>query len=297
MGRRGRISSPISLFSFQDIVTSVTAIIILMTLLLAVELIHRKVSRAAAAPLSTAPLKAAIAQAASEIGNLQKTLEQGAGESVEQAAVTTESLPREIVEIQRQAAALRRELETLRRQETAAQKEMQTVLAQSFERRTEHQQVAQIESQTAGVQQSIVVQSRENAKQLRRREELDQRRREGKRPGERRIYNRPPGVDKLPWLVEVDENVLRVAPLGRKQKPEEFTGSAFQSPADQFAAWAKSRSTATDYFVLLARPQGIEVLNSLIDKLETRGFDLGFDVIGPEEAVLDPNSGAADDVP
>jgi len=42
MSRRSRRNSPFSLFAFQDIITSVTGIMILVTMMLALELIKRK---------------------------------------------------------------------------------------------------------------------------------------------------------------------------------------------------------------------------------------------------------------
>lgn len=297
MGRRGRTSSPISLFSFQDIITSVTAIIILMTLMLAVELIHRKLSQAAEAPLSGTPLKGAIAEAENEIKKLQQELEAGSGAALEQAAVTTESLPREIHETKRQAAALRDELNTLRKQESAARQDEQAALAEAFDRRDEQRQVEELEERAENVKQAVAAQTNDNEKKRQRQRELEQRRAQGKKPGERRIYNRPPDAEKQPWLVEVDQSLLRVAPLGRSRKPEEFRGAVFGGPIDAFADWADGLSAASHYFVLLVRPNGIETFDSLVTKLEGRGFDLGFDVIGQDELVLDPEHGAGDDVP
>jgi len=46
MSRRGRSGPTISLFSFQDIITSVTAIVTVITLLLALDLVQRKQSKA-----------------------------------------------------------------------------------------------------------------------------------------------------------------------------------------------------------------------------------------------------------
>ena len=46
MSRRGRSGPTISLFSFQDIITSVTAIVTVITLLLALDLVQRKQSDA-----------------------------------------------------------------------------------------------------------------------------------------------------------------------------------------------------------------------------------------------------------
>src|SRR5262245_5426312 len=71
MSRRGRGGTPISLFSFQDIITSVTGIMILVTLILALDVIRR---RQGAPDTQTAALTLELQQAASQAQQVQTTL-------------------------------------------------------------------------------------------------------------------------------------------------------------------------------------------------------------------------------
>lgn len=54
MSRRGRSGPAISLFAFQDIITSVTAIVIVVVLFLALDLVQRKESARADSPVGVA---------------------------------------------------------------------------------------------------------------------------------------------------------------------------------------------------------------------------------------------------
>ena len=80
MSRRGRARSAFSLFSFQDIITCVSGIIILITLLLAVDLSQRKQSSPAVDTAKLAEqLRQAIAQAGEETALLNFQIERGTG--------------------------------------------------------------------------------------------------------------------------------------------------------------------------------------------------------------------------
>ena len=62
-----------SLFAFQDIITGVTAIILLFTLLLVLELVTRKATQATAAPSASAQQLAELAKSVTnDIGRSQQ---------------------------------------------------------------------------------------------------------------------------------------------------------------------------------------------------------------------------------
>ena len=81
MGRRKRAAAPFSLFAFQDIITSVTGLLLLITMLMAVDLVQN-LSRAAAAPQEQKStqvakmLRQAVSDGTSELDRLQKLLDE-----------------------------------------------------------------------------------------------------------------------------------------------------------------------------------------------------------------------------
>ena len=73
MSRRGRSGPVISLFAFQDIITSVTAIVIVVTLFLALDLVQRKQGQASESPTVLAEeLVARITALEGELAKLHK---------------------------------------------------------------------------------------------------------------------------------------------------------------------------------------------------------------------------------
>jgi hypothetical protein len=81
MGRRKGNSVPFSLFAFQDIITSVTGIILLITMMMALELVQN-MQRAASAPQEQKSsaveqtLRGAIEENSQEIVRLERLLEE-----------------------------------------------------------------------------------------------------------------------------------------------------------------------------------------------------------------------------
>ncbi len=86
MGRRRASGPPISLFSFQDIITSVTGIMILVTLLMAVELIRRPKQAASAAVPEPARNDSSASQ--QELDELRRREQEGA-KRLQQLSSTT----------------------------------------------------------------------------------------------------------------------------------------------------------------------------------------------------------------
>jgi hypothetical protein len=87
---------------------------------------------------------------------------------------------------------------------------------------------------------------------------------------------------------------MAAAPLGRAARPVIFAQRSIQGRILAFSAWMQKRSAAQDYFVMLIRPDGIAGFDALREAVDARGFDMGFDLIGQNEIVLDPERGAGD---
>ncbi len=272
MSRRGRQSVAFSLFSFQDIITSVTAIVILLTLVLAVEFLSREPSSAARGSVeSAATLRDAIEKAEEEIRRLQSRLDGGAEVVQAFAEASPERLRRDCAVTQDQIDGLRGDLEDLRIQEQAAREQEKRVLAQEFDRKNDRRRLAQLTTAARGKRKQLEKLKAEN----------------------RLIYNPASATDKLAWLVDVSAEQFVVAPLGEAVKPTAFGNRSVAARVLAFSTWARQRSAEREYFVLLVRPSGIESFAVLRSALEKMGFDIGYDVIGAEQTVIDLASGAA----
>src|SRR5689334_22415324 len=97
--RRGRGGNPFSLFAFQDIITSVSGIFIVIVLLLSLELIQRPAHSSPAASSPINELTEAIRKAEAELQQLKRTATANHDLAVDLAKHTPESLREKIVEL------------------------------------------------------------------------------------------------------------------------------------------------------------------------------------------------------
>ncbi|MDZ4819490.1 MAG: hypothetical protein SGJ20_11005 [Planctomycetota bacterium] len=292
MSRRGRSSSPISLFSFQDIITSVTAVIILITLLLVVELVHRQLSAAETTVADIQDeLSDAVDQAEQQKAALAARLEQGA--AVLQDSTTAPAEVQDAVELQRQLEALRAEQDRLRQQLESAKKHEETAMASKFDRREEQAELDRLQNEIAATEQAIQKQQQANVQHEQQVRDLKAQQGESANNNRRRIYNPAAGTSKQAWLVDVHTDRLEVAPLGKSATPVSLAFSSASRSGPALRNWAKDLSSRSNYFILVLRPNGTEAFDSLRTSIEAAGYEVGFDLVGQDEVILDPTKGAA----
>ena len=262
MGRRKGNSVPFSLFAFQDIITSVTGIILLITMMMAVELVQN-MQRAASAPQEQkspaveGTLRGAIVENTQEIVRLERLLE-------------------ETTTIRFDGDALRRRMANL--SAATAELEKQTTRIELTQRDIE-QRKAELAKQSKDLTpesiEQLVQEQREIAQQI-----------EAMRQANRVIFNRPEGAAKSPWLVELNSDRILTAEMGANRTPQAFASAA------EFLAWVASQNNGAIYFVILVKPDSIENFASLRQELQDRQFEVGYDLLRADQTAIDPNTGA-----
>lgn len=269
MSRR-KTSNPISLFSFQDIITSVTGIMILVTLLIALELSQRALdSPRIQTTIVSKQLETAVAEAEEEIRELESQLAERDTKLQELAAYDRRRILAESVDANRQIEQLEAETIRLASQGEDAQKRK-----------------AEMQSREQAKQQDIELVEELNRKCAELREQIEK-----LQASNRIIYNPAQGTSKTAWLVELTGQAIRIAPMGRIAPPVEFIAPPGQALAD-FRKWSAGRDNRSEYFVLLIKSSGIELFDQLQDELAKRGFDIGYDVVDEQVTVIDPQVGA-----
>lgn len=262
MCRRKGHSVPFSLFAFQDIITSVTGIILLITMMMAVELVQN-MQRAASAPQEQkAPavertVRRAIEENSQEIVRLERLLE-------------------ETTTIRFDADALRRRLANL--SAATAELETQTTRIEATQKDID-QRRAELTVQSKELSPEaidvLVQQQREVAQQI-----------EAMRQSNRVIFNRPDGAAKSPWLVELNADRILAAEMGVRRPPQTFPSAA------EFLTWVGGRNSGAIYFVILVKPDSIEIFETLRQELQDRQFEVGYDLLRADQTAIDPNTGA-----
>ena len=262
MSRRGRSGPAISLFAFQDIITSVTGIILLITMMMAVELVQN-MQRAASAPQE---------QKSSAVERtLRGTLEENA-----QEIVRLERLLEETTTIRFDADALRRRLANL--SAATAELEKQTTRIEVTQKDIE-QRKAELAEQSKDLTpeaiEKLAEEQREMAQQI-----------EAMRQSNRVIFNRPEGAARIPWLLELNADGILAAEMGASRPPQSFADAA------GLLTWVGTQNAGAIYFVILVKPDSILTFDSLRQELQERQFEVGYDLLGADQTAIDPITGA-----
>jgi hypothetical protein len=268
--RRGGNSTPISLFSFQDIITSVTGIMILVTMMMTLELLQRKVS--APAPQTAKiidELRPAVDQGDQEIAKLQQQLARDEQTLRELAGIDQNQVRRAMDDLERLTRQLQSDVQTLRGEEAHADSRVRRSEAEKTQRASD-----------AKTLQELTERVRKTQRQF---EEL--------KSSNRVIYNVSSSASKSAWLVQIGDDQLLTAPVG-KPAASVFSGSP-EARTAEFLRWAASRDPKSEYFMLLVKPGGVASFRTLLQGLTSKGFQVGFDLIGASQMAVDPKTGAS----
>lgn len=262
MGRRKRASAPFSLFAFQDIITSVTGIILLITMLMAIELVQT-LSKAAAAPQEEKSsqvaqmLRHAVSESTAEMDRLQRILD-------------------ETTTIRFDADSLRRKLAAMKA--AAGEMELQNEQIQSTQEKIDARRAQQSLEAKDLSPEAIEALAKEQAATARQIAAMKE--------SNRVIFNRPAGAAKAPWLVELNEASIMAAEMGLAQPPQSF------ATADEFLQWVQDQDRDSRYFVLLVKPATIETFSTIRKALQERKFDVGYDLLPSDQTAIDTQTGA-----
>lgn len=270
MSRKRSTQVAFSLFSFQDIITSVTGIMILITLILALEL----VSRVQSAPAyQTEQQQDVTRETIEDLRRQLAELEQSADNSSE---VDIRGLPsldpgelhRRTEALQQSAASLEDQIEEARKR--AAEKAQEADSA----RREAAADADAAQEEIRRIEQAIA----------------DAKAKLAEIKGRGRIYFKPGHPEVTTWLVEAKEASLLVAQLGVSAVPRTFT------LIQEFDLWARDLDPAQNDFLLIVKPGGENRADKckqlLRDPVNGRGFHVGLQVMPDDRVVIDPETGA-----
>ncbi|MDR1289871.1 MAG: hypothetical protein LBK06_01570 [Planctomycetaceae bacterium] len=282
--RRNKHESPISLFSFQDIIMSVVGIVILITLLLILKLIAQSTD----APPTTASaqelqeqidsLSPVLAEIQNEIAQqhqakLQSIATPQTQDQIDALLAAIKRLDAECVELDKEikdekdrAEILKNDLQLKSLPEDESRiKEMQEQLnrlkAESEEllKKEKVLQSAYAELTSKNQELEVIAAAAAAPKQL-----------------NVIVQKRP---DKTTFLCVYGQDGLTVIPTnGAAQK-------TFTSQSD-FYRWIDSRNIATEHFVIYFRPSRFGRYREIIDRIKIKGFDVGYQVIGETTNVV-----------
>jgi len=267
MSRRSRSTPSFSLFAFQDIITAVTGISLLITMILALALIRSKRVQAEVPSdrkeLDTIRLE--IEQLEDEIARNDEKLAQQT-KSIAYRPTTPAELDVAIkageitnASLRSQQALLKQELTDLKTQ-GADDIRAQIVEAEadlSTKRKQNQQSEQALQEEVNGLKQKIA----------------------DWRTGTRFFFNPPKGFSKQPTIIEVSDGKVRVGSAVDTSRGRTYSVQKF---LDSLSKYDKSR----EYFVLFVHPRGIDEHDRIASRLSARGFDYGVDLLGSRQFIL-----------
>lgn len=272
MARRGRSRSPFSLFSFQDIITCVSGIIILITLVLALELSQRQEGspQVQTAKLA-AQLREAIADAQAEVARLESELNLETRKAQQLAGVSLGDLQHDLFSIKEQIKSLDAEIASLKKQEEEIAKHDARLQAKLFDRGKDDTKRVDDERQVTDMEAKL--------RQVRQQNRL--------------FYNPRTSDGKQIWLVQIERDRTLVAPAGSVARPQIFTHEFAFFRQTSFEKWLESRSRTSDFIFFLVRPEGTDEFMKLRRVVDERDLPMGFDLLGVQQSAVDLEKGAA----
>jgi len=266
-GRRGARDNPVSFFAFQDIMTGVIGILLLIVLLMCLDL-----SRA------TAEVSGAVER--SEAARLLES--------------DLDNLSAQVGQADQSIRTLRNQL----RQQAGARPQIALVVARRRALSMRYQQIATVE-QAVGEGFQALRELTEDGSALRQLEELTEL--EQKKEcleSELDAVKRHQGLTyllnqrfgKAPLLVVASRGAIRVGMVGSQQAALTFSQRDFETRKQALAQWLRSFEVQSYYVLLAAKPSAQPHLDTLRTMITGLGFSQGLDLLPEGWSVLQYSS-------
>lgn len=268
MSRRKRKNhSKFSLFVFQDIITCVMGIMLLLTLMMCLQIttvVANAGSSSAAETIQQMRRQAAALSA--EIAELQQSVDDQTSLLNSGAINDPELLRDRTIAMSTEVDSAKTDLKGLWKQHS--------ITATSL---VDLQELARVKSDVKTEADQMQAQNQALAEKLKQLQ-----------TGERVIYNAHTSTSSTCWLVEMNgENSFLAAELGKQQRPKSFSSSA------DLRRWILQKHRSGAVFMLIVKPKCAAKLDEISAELRSSNVVFGFDLLPQDKTVIDPMTGAA----
>lgn len=283
MPSRRRVSgNPVSLFAFQDIITSVTAIMILMVLILTLEFVtrartagvvedHRRVAT---------DLAASVRAAEERVKSLQQELAGARAAARNATAESAESLRRRLATAQATQAGLERDLARAVEAEARAATERRTAEDRLLAMQAKAADAAGLEAERAAAAAAARALESANDAERERQRAVDS----GATQPTRLLFNPSADGGKVAVIVELAaEGVTVLPPGGGDRQP---LGWGLTGPSFAFTRWLAGRRRGGEYIVIMLRPSGIDRYDAVRKAIVAAGIDVGTELVPEDLAIV-----------
>ncbi|MDR0392146.1 MAG: hypothetical protein LBH59_09585 [Planctomycetaceae bacterium] len=282
--RRYKHESPISLFSFQDIIMSVVGVVILITLLLILKLITQPPT-SSVSTISARELREQIESLSPVLLEIQNEIEQQNKHQIESTITpqtkdqidaliyTIKRIDAECVELDKaiQNAKLRSESlkNDLKSKTSPNNKEQIKKMKEQLDQlKTEMDELTVQEKKLQATATELTLKKQEWEKKITVVQQLN--------------VTVQKSSDKKAFICVYGEDGLTVIPTdGTPQK--KFTSQS------EFYQWVDSRNNKTEHFVIYFRPSRFGRYKEILDRIRVKGFAVGSQVIGETTNLINNN--------
>ena len=273
-------STKISFFAFQDIITSVSGILILVTLLLATELDRRSSDLHEANP----ELERRLAKALHDQRDVEaQNADLRAVLTAAETAPPAEKLESDITRLREQLVEERKKYSSIAEQLASSQSAIETRdrtlgltdLKGQIERVV--QEAGDLKREDGKVRETMVDLERRVASVEAKL--LNLRQREGK------LWLIPDksSTTKEPILTTVSQKGVKAERFDHPDQAREFDKSGARA---EFSSYLNGFKPVDQYVVFLVRPSGIELFERLVKAARDKGFEVGFDALEEDKDVF-----------
>lgn len=266
MSRRDEDNSPVSLFSFQDIITSLTGIMFLVVLLLVVMMLNKHISVVTEKTPVDRQLQNELTQLKVQLQELQNLHSDLDDELLELQALSPEELERQLTAERSRIYTLRTTWQDNNKLLTKLQYQYQAVedalRKLKNQQQTEQEKSAQLQAKIAETKKSI----RQKELEIKQKERLLK-------------YTITSSGSKQPLLIELNINGVQLFdPEQQKLYDLRITGDAAAS-IDRLIPLIAAYSSSQYYFSAAIAPNGFAYAEKLLALLKAHNFERGFEIL------------------
>ena len=250
MARKSELK--ISLFSFQDIITSVTGVMILLTLLLTLELIESsEQSPAVQTTNHVDDIKKRLSEEQAELEELKSRINSDSDNLTTTASKDKDTLKKEIAELEAKLGGLyvdqdhlKKKRDNISKTKKKIETTKKTIKEMEQERKEIEEKIKQANKKLFQVSDGMMV-----------------------------LLEPRVGDNREPWVVEIFGGRILIVSAQNKMRKETFTS------ASRFKTWLRSKKPRDIYFYLLVHEDGTKDFRAIRDEVIANGFDFGVDLL------------------
>ena len=264
--KRRAVGPSVSFFAFQDIITAVVGIFILITLILVLELTQRVEAATSKPAADVEQIQATIESLESEVDRLEEQLKEQLDAQASIADLNAFSREEKVAELKAAINALEQQIDSTEsetkelqeQQENESQRE-EELKAKSKELESEREEIEKLKKQIA----ELAAKQNELASD------------------DGLVYRDKTAEGRFVCLIVADEEGIVVRDAQSKSVLE-FKGA---ERVIQLQDWLQQQNNAKRHFLLMVRPGGAADFEDLHGTLQRRGAVFGFDVVAPDNEV------------